>query len=181
MKQLEVTRKEIGEAVFYIKPFPAFTAAHISGDLANLVAPLFGGIAGAFGNSKSEDIMNMEIDEALPSVSSAFSNLSGDKFERLMKKLLIEHKNISVECEATGGETKVLTYDLANEVFCGEVQDMYILCFEVIRLNYKGFFKKLGARFGGLLAALKKTPRSKDTESSITDNSQNLNLGFTSS
>ena len=176
MKQLEVTRKDIGEAVFYIKPFPAFTAANLSGDLANLVAPLFGGMAGAFGNSKAEDIMSMEIDEALPSISSAFSGLSGDKFERLMRNLLVEHKNISVECEATDGETKVLTYDLANEVFCGEVQDMYVLCFEVIRLNYKGFFKKLGARFGGLLEAFRtKTPSSEDTESSITDNSQNSN------
>lgn len=176
MKQLEVTKKEIGDAVFYIKPFPAFTAANLSGDLANLVAPLFGGMAGAFGNSKAEDIMSMEIDEALPSISSAFSGLSGDKFERLMRKLLVEHKNISVECEATDGETKVLSYDLANEVFCGEVQDMYILCFEVIRLNYKGFFKKLGARFGNLLGAFQtKTPSSEDTESSITDNSQNSN------
>ena len=176
MKQLEVTRKEIGDAVFYIKPFPAFTAANISGDLANLVAPLFGGMAGAFGNSKAEDIMSMEIDEALPSISSAFSGLSGEKFERLMRKLLVEHKNISVECEATDGDTKVLTYDLANEVFCGEVQDMYILCFEVIRLNYKGFFKKIGARFGSLVEAFqKKTPSTENTESSITDNSQNSN------
>ena len=165
MKQLEVTKKEIGDAVFYIKPFPAFTAANLSGDLANLVAPLFGGMAGAFSNSKVDDIMSMEIDEALPSISSAFSGLSGDKFERLMRKLLVEHKNISVECEATDGETKVLSYDLANEVFCGEVQDMYILCFEVIRLNYKGFFKKLGAQFGNLQELLRTgAPSTESTE-----------------
>lgn len=173
MKQLEVTQKTIGGVNFYIKPFPAFTAANISGDLANLVAPLFGGVAGAFGGSKAEDIMSMEIDEALPAVSSAFSGLSGDKFERLMRKLLVDNKNISVECEATDGETQVLSYDLANEVFCGEVQDMYILCYEVIRLNYKSFFKKLGARFGNLLEAVKaKTPSSENTESSTTGDSQ---------
>ena len=27
---------------------------------------------------------------------------------------------------------------------------MYILCFEVICLNFKGFFKKIGAQFGSL-------------------------------
>lgn len=176
MKQLEVTRKEIGEAIFYLKPFPAFTAANISGDLANLVAPLFGGMAGAFNSSKTEDIMSMEMEEALPAVSSAFSGLSGDKFERLMRKLLVDHKNISVECEATNGEVKLLTYDLANEVFCGEVQDMYILCFEVIRLNYQSFFKKLVARFGNLFEAFKmKTTRTENTESSTSDDSQNSN------
>lgn len=59
-----------------------------------------------------------------------------------MKKLLIDNKNVSVESEATDGQVKVLDYDIANEVFCGDVQDMYILCFEVIRLNFKGFSRK---------------------------------------
>ena len=67
-----------------------------------------------------------------------------------MKKLLIDNKNISVEGEATDGDTKPLTMDLANEVFCGEIQDMYILCFEVIKINFKGFFEKIGAQFGSL-------------------------------
>ena len=177
MKQLEVTQKQIGDAMFYIKPFPAFTAANISGELANVIAPLFGGIATALGGSnKTDDIMSMEIDEAMPAISNAFSGLSGEKFERLMKKLLIDSKNISVECEATDGETKLLTYDLANEVFCGEVQDMYILCFEVIRLNFKGFFKKLGARFGNLQGLIQTVvPSSTNGESSTTDDLPNSN------
>ena len=177
MKQLEVTQKQIGEATFYIKPFPAFTAANISGELANVIAPIFGGIATAMGgNTKADDIMNLDIDEAMPAISSAFSGLSGEKFERLMKKLLIDSKNVSCECEATDGETKLLTYDLANEVFCGEVQDMYILCFEVIRLNFKGFFKKLGARFGNLQGLFQATvPSATNGESSTTVNSTSSN------
>lgn len=177
MKQLEVTQKKIGDAMFYIKPFPAFTAANISGELANVIAPLFGGIASALGgNTKTEDIMSMEMDEAMPAITNAFSGLSGEKFERLMKKLLIDSKNISVECEATEGDTKLLTYDLANEVFCGEVQDMYILCFEVIKLNFNGFFKKLGARFGNLQGLIKTAvPSSTNGESSTTDDLPNSN------
>ena len=33
MKQQETTQKTIGENKFYIRPFPAFRAANISGEL----------------------------------------------------------------------------------------------------------------------------------------------------
>lgn len=157
MKQMETTEKKIGDSTFYIKPFPAFVAANISGDLAALITPLLGGLAPLLGEgeNKEENVMDRDVGDVLPSLSAAFSSLSGDKFERLMKKLLIDHKNIAVVNEdVTDGEVQVLTYDTANEVFCGEVQDMYILCWEVIRLNFKGFFKKLGARFGGVIQGL---------------------------
>ena len=45
----------------------------------------------------------------------------------------------------------------SNEVFCEDVQDMFLLAFEVIRTNYNGFFKKLGGRFGSLIEGLTKT------------------------
>ena len=38
MKQMEVTEKQIGESTFYIKPFPAFTAVNISGELAAILS-----------------------------------------------------------------------------------------------------------------------------------------------
>lgn len=159
VKQLEVTEKKIGENTFYIKPFAAFTAVNISGDLAAVATPLLGGLAALLGGGDQEEgknIMDVQVEDALPAVTQAFSGISGEKFERLMKKLLIEHKNISVEGESTEGEPKLLTLDLANEVFCGEVQDMYILCFEVIRLNFKGFFSKISTQFGDLTSLVQK-------------------------
>lgn len=167
MKQLDPVQKKIGSNDFFIKPFPAFTAAKLSGELAALVAPLIGSLAPAFGGESEEtDLMNVEVEKVMPNIGNAFSSLSGDKFERLMKELLITNRNVSVEGPDTDGEVKLLTYDLANEVFCGEVQDMYILCFEVIRLNFNGFFKKLGDRFGNLkgLLANREVPSSKNTE-----------------
>ena len=165
MKQTEVTEKIIGGNNFYIKPFPAFVAANISGDLAALITPMIGGLAPLLAEKKVDNIMDADAEDVLPAISSAFSGLSGDKFERLMKKLLIDHKNISVEAEATGGNVKIMDYDTANEVFCGDVQDMFILCFEVIRINFGGFFKKLGAQFGSLQEVVQKvTPRSTSTE-----------------
>ena len=166
MKQMEVTEKKIGDSTFYIKPFPAFVAVNISGELASVLSPLLGGVAALVGSGNGEEgsedkpknIMDVDVEDALPALTSAFSSISGDKFERLMKK---------VECEATGGEVKLLDYDLANEVFCGDVQDMYILCFEVICLNFKGFFKKIGVQFGSLKELLQKqAPSTKNGETS---------------
>lgn len=161
VKQMEVTEKKIGENTFYIKPFAAFTAVNISGELAAVITPLLGGLAALLGSGdgdqeEGKNIMDVQVEDALPAVTQAFSSISGDKFERLMKKLLINHKNISVEGESTEGELKLLTFDLANEVFCGEVQDMYILCFEVIRLNFKGFFSKISTQFGDLTSLVQK-------------------------
>lgn len=160
MKQMETIEKKIGESTFYLRPFPAFVAANISGDLAALVSPILGSLTSLAGTGDNVNIMNVEMDRAIPALSSAFNSLSGDSFERLMKKLLVDHKNVSVEGEATGGDVKQLTPDLANEVFCGEIQDMYILCWEVIKLNFGGFFKKLGAQSGNLQGIIQTaTPR----------------------
>ena len=173
MKQTTVTEKVIGESTFYIRPFPAFTAANISGDLAALVTPLLGALAPLVvtkdekGNEKQGNIMDAQVEDAAPALGKAMSGLSGDQFERLMKKLLTDYQNISVvNEEATGGKVVVMDYDLANEVFCGEVQDMFVLCWEVIKLNFQGFFKKLGARFGGLFEGLQKMTAPADTETS---------------
>lgn len=177
MKQMEVTEKQVGENIFYLKPFPAFVAVNISGELASVLTPMLGGLAALFDSKKPKGdtageegsgggILDSNIEDAIPALSQAFSALSGDKLERLMKKLLTDNKNISVEGEATDGATKILTSDLANEVFCGDAQDMYILCYEVIKLNFGGFFKNLGAQFGSLKDLLKaETPSIESGES----------------
>lgn len=147
MKQHETTEKTVGENTFYIRPFAAFTAANISGELISVLAPAVAGLAPlAMGASDSDsnadpDFMNLDV----ASFSGALSGLSGDKVENLLKKLLTKHDNISVE---TADGVKRLDNDLANEIFCGSAQDMFILAVEVINVNFKGFFKKLGGQFG---------------------------------
>ncbi len=178
MKQMDVIEKTIGEHRFFIRPFPAFVAANISGELVALIGPMLSGISGLIGkpdtnavtteNSDNPNIMDMDIDEALPSFANAFSSLSGDKIERLMKKLLINSDNISVEGPCTQNLVKRMDMDLANEVFCSEVQDMFVLCFEVIKVNYGGFFKKLVAQYGNLQDVMQKVaPSTTNGESSI--------------
>lgn len=171
MKRMEVTEKVIGENKFYLKPFPAFAAVNISGELAATLTPILGGLASVVstedGNSikeKAAGLMDVDIDEALPVFTKSLSGLSGANLERLMRKLLVESGNISVQCEATGGEVQVMSKELADEVFCGDVQDMFILAFEVIRLNFNGFFKKIGDLFGIQEQDQKETPITDDGE-----------------
>ena len=164
MKRMEVTEKQIGENTFYLKPFPAFTAANISGELAALITPMISGLVPLVGGKSTANIMDIEMEDAATAITGAFSTLSGDKVERLMKKLLIDSQNVSVNNPETG-RAELLTMDLANEVFCGEIQDMFMLCFEVIRINFSGFFKKLGAQFGDQLGLLtKEAPSTASTE-----------------
>lgn len=194
MKRMERTEKVIGENTFYIAPFAAFTAANISVELTAILSPMIGSMGAVVGeidmkeamkaaNQPSfdtenasekaggfavEDIMNMDVGKLMPALARAFGSLSGDKFEHLMRRLLVDNQNISVQGEVTEGRTVNLTADLANEVFCGEIQDMLLLCYEVIKVNFSGFFKKLGAQFGRQLRAMLAENQSAASTASLT-------------
>lgn len=149
MKQLEPRTATIGEYTFYIRPLPAFKAANMSGELASLLLPILTGLAPlAGGDNEGKGLLDIDLEAAAPAVTGAFSSLSGDKVEQILKHLLIAGKNISYEENDGDGKAKLLTEDIANEIFCEEVQDMFLLAFEVIRTNYNGFFRKFTARFG---------------------------------
>lgn len=143
-KRTEATAVTIGGNHFHIFPFPAFKAANLSGELVAVVAPMIASIAPLLGDGKG--VSNMEIEKAAPEIGAAFNSLSGDKVEVLLKKLLIAYQNISVTLE--GNDAQWLTEDLVNELFCGNAQDMFVLAFHVIKVNYSGFFGKFSSQFG---------------------------------
>ena len=166
---MEPTVEQVGDVTYYITPFPAFKAANLSGELAGVLAPLLGALAPLAGEkggegdvgaenkvgdeSTSVSLMDVDVNKA----AAALASVSGDKIESLMKHLLLGG-HIKVEVDDPDGETEMtaLDRDMANEIFCGEVQDMFILCYYVIRLNFNGFFKKFGTRSGKPGAAEKK-------------------------
>ena len=90
MRRMQTIEKVIGENTFYIRPFGAFAAANISGELAALLSPILAGIAPLFGGLDTGDggsdaaanPLDMDIEEAMPAISSALSTISGDKVER---------------------------------------------------------------------------------------------------
>ena len=163
LKQMEPTKEKVGGYNFYIKPFAAFKAANLTGELASVLAPLLGALAPLVSDQKEGSLMDIDAAQAAEALSNC-TNISGDKMEKLMQKLLLGG-HIVVELPDEEGETKAerLDMDIANEIFCGEVQDMFILCFEVVKVNFRGFFSKIADRFGGLLTASGAETASSDT------------------
>lgn len=146
MKQLEPVKKTIDGINFYISQFPALKAANLTGELASVLAPLLGVIAPLIGGNESL------LDADAEKIGNAMANctgISGDKIELLVRKLLLGG-NIAVEEIDDYGKTDFqrLDEDVLNEIFCGNVQNMFILCYHVIALNFDGFFKKLAAPSG---------------------------------
>lgn len=72
MRRMQTIEKVIGENTFYIRPFGAFAAANISGELAALLSPILAGIAPLFGGLDTGDggsdaaanPLDMDIEEA---------------------------------------------------------------------------------------------------------------------
>lgn len=170
LKQMEPTHEKIGDYDFYIRPFPAMVAANLTGELASLLTPVLAALIPLVGNGDGEEdggLLDVDVNTAAASMAKSMEGFSGAKVESMMKKLLVAHKNIAVEIpeldedgiETGEAEQEILDMDLVNEIFCGEVQDMFILAFYVIRLNFNGFFKKLAGRFGKAGEALAKKTR----------------------
>ena len=67
--------------------------------------------------------------------------------DSLSTELLVAHGNISVSPGGDDGQNTQLTLDLANDLFCGEIDEMFMLMYEVIMVNFSGFFKKIAAQY----------------------------------
>lgn len=167
LKQIQPTIERVGENKFYITPFAAFKAANLTGELASVLAPLLGVLAPLVNSENSTEenkengggLMDVDAGKAAEAMANC-TTINGDKLEKLMKKLLLGG-HITVEFTNDDGEVEGerLNEDLANEIFCGDVQDMFVLCFHVIKLNFNGFFKKFAALSGKVRSAEGKTPR----------------------
>jgi len=176
MKRMKTTEKKIGDCKFYITPFPAFTAANLSGELASILLPILGAmvpvIASAAQKSGNENVMDTKIedidfDSAIPAMSKAMSGLSGHQIETFLKKMLIDYGNVSVESKKLDIELQRLDKDLADEIFCAGIDEMYLLTFEVLKLNFGGFFKKARTQFGEQISAQMKGTATANTEPSM--------------
>lgn len=140
VRQMEPKVETIGGDTFYIYPFGAMKSANLSGEIIALMMPIIASMAPALG--KDKNVMDMDANEVAPYIGNAFSSLNGDKVEAMLRKLLLEG-NIGV-LKAGASDAEWLNEDLSNELFCGNTQNMFLLAFYVIKVNYSGFFEKLG-------------------------------------
>ena len=158
--------KTLDGNTYYIRAFPAFAASNLSGEIASLIMPALGAIVPMVGGKAEGSLFDMDAEKAAPILANALTSISGDKVENLLKKLLVREKNISVQIEGEN-EAVLLTEDLANELFCGDVQDMFILAWEVIQANFPRIFSSLQNLFGDRAKDLPEILQtSQNTESS---------------
>lgn len=165
-RRMEGKEVNLGGINFLIYPFGAFTAANLSGELTGMLLPAAGALAPLLGGDKKLSLDD-DVLEAAPQIAQAFSMVSGDKIEGLLKKLLCS-KNIVIK---DSGE--YLTEETADEIFCAEIQDMFLLAFYVLRENFGGFFGKLGPLFGKLVREPTSPMTPNDTDILTQRNSEN--------
>ena len=135
----EVHVKSVEDATFYVQAFNPFGAIKILGDLQNIIAPIMGGVVGQQGD-------DVKVGMSVEAICKGLHDyVDGDNLLRVMK-MLIKPDFISVSIE--GGQPKRLTDDLVNLVFAGRTQGLFELCYEVIKINYNGFFTIFGNLFG---------------------------------
>ena len=135
LKQMEAKKVTVGDNSFHIKPFPAFKAANLTGELASVLSPLIGAIAPLVGDG---DLMDVDVNKAAEALSTS-TVINGDRLEALMKKLLLGG-NIVIEDEDEEGERQqdVLDKDLADEVFFGkfdysQFSELELRCYILIK------------------------------------------------
>ena len=157
MKALEVRNRQLGENIFYIQTLPAFTAANISGEMFAIILPAIASIAPILG-METESLLDIDSEVAANALAKGASGIGGDKVERLLKMLLVQSSNISFEPVGADKsvQPQILTEDMANNIFRGDIQDMFILAFDVIKSNYGRFFEKLDSLFGDRIEDFKK-------------------------
>ncbi len=153
LKQIEpkiVTIDGIENTEFAIYPFGAMQAANLSGELGKFFGPMIAGLVPLVLGNSGDDVLSADLKDAMPLVTAAFSSLDGDNVERLLRKLLITGKNVSFQCRDGNGEVvqKVLDQSLIDEVFCQNIDGLYRLAYEVINVNFSGFFTRLLTQSG---------------------------------
>lgn len=149
LRQMESKEYVVNGMTCHITPFPAFKAAKLSGDLAKFIAPLASVFVPLIEKAKNGEIKDIDENEALSLLPECLKDFSGDDLEKLLRTLLIGG-NVVVEIPDEDGEVEArkLTQDVADEVFCGNLQGMYQLAYYVVKLNFGGFFEKLPTQFG---------------------------------
>ena len=112
MKLQEPTEVVVNEKHYFIRPFPAFRAANISGEVIKVVVPIIGSVLPFVSTSGDTSVLDTDLATIAPEITKAFESLSGDAVEKLLRDLLVRGNNIAVDFN---GETKPLTEDLVSK------------------------------------------------------------------
>lgn len=168
MKRSDNKKVSLDGYNFYIYPFGAMRASKISGDLIGFASPLIAAIISLVGGNESDDaigsVLDMDIADASKFVIPAFRGINGDDVEKLLRLLLIKYQNISYDTDDDRA-CNWLDENALDEIFVCRLQDMYMLAWEVIKMNFGGFFELLSSQSGSQEGLLGVVSKLRNTES----------------
>lgn len=170
LRQMEPKEVVVGNRTYYITPFPALKAANISGELTSTVAPLLSVVAPFVKSLDKDSLYDLDVRELATAIAGVQS-IDGDKLEKMIFTLLVKHNNVSFISD--NGNPCRMTLDLCNEIFCCDLIEMFMLCIEVVRLNFGDFFSKVTSLFGVQKDEEAQITKFPGTESSTTQDSMN--------
>lgn len=174
------TEVQISGTSFFIAPFPVFVSVRITAMLTKVLSPVLGGLVALLGSGNNEegtsesDAME-EAAAAIPTFTDAMSSLNPYDFEKLMRELLITSRTIVWKNDQQP-DGEILIEESLNALMAGNSQDVYILAYHVLKVNFKGFFEKFKSLSGNpTVKALLKKAELTGTEDSISPDLRILN------
>lgn len=120
---LNTKEVQIDGISFFISPFPVFTAARITAQLSKVLSPILGGVIALLGSEDetgedTEKDLSENVVAAIPTFTAAMQGLSPVEFEKLVRELLVNSRNIAFKNQDyPNGE--ILTEDAVNAIFAG--------------------------------------------------------------
>jgi hypothetical protein len=137
--KFEVKNRKIGANTFYVRAFPALEGLKLYGDLQKAVtAALKGGLTS---NGETEDMKEallgaqINIGAILAQLGESFN---GEVLAQFSERLLdAEYVSVKIKGET---EAVMLTEDVINELFTGNLVEMLKLEKFIIEVNFGDFF-----------------------------------------
>lgn len=158
----KITKVKVGENEFFVHPFSAFDSIGLSGDLLKIASPILSALNSSMLENGTGDILDIEIESIAPVIAGAVQSLNGEVVKDLMRKLLLS-ENVAFNDKETG-EAKWLKESDCDDLF-EDIIEMYMLAWNVIKVNYGSFFGSQGRLFGkGQKSTLQEAKTSKNTE-----------------
>lgn len=141
----EIKLKTVNDVVFHVQCFDPFTALRVLGDLQRVLSPIVGSMVGS-ANATDVESINI-LSKSIGNICKGLHEyVDGDTLVKLIE-MLVREDYISVSIE--GGTPKRLSKDLVNLVFNGNPGGVLELAYEVVKVNYGGFFTIFKTLFGG--------------------------------
>lgn len=140
----EVKLKTVNDAVFHVQCFDPFTSLRVLGDLQRVLSPIVGSMVGS-ANATNVETINI-LSKSIGNICKGLHDyVDGETLVKLVE-MLVREDYISVSIE--GGSPKRLSKDLVNLVFNGNPAGVLELAYEVVKVNYGGFFTIFNTLFG---------------------------------